>query len=163
MAAGSTYTPIATTTLGSAATSVTFSSISGAYTDLIVISSISITAGADDLRMQLNSDTATNYSDTILKGNGTSATSRRNTSGTGFYISWDGNLSTTISTYINHIMNYSNTSTYKTVLSRSNGTSGLDAVVSLWRSTAAINTVKIYSASNFAIGSTFTLYGIAAA
>jgi hypothetical protein len=36
MAAGNTYTPLATQTLGSAAASVTFSSISGAYTDLVV-------------------------------------------------------------------------------------------------------------------------------
>jgi hypothetical protein len=32
-----TYEPIATTTLGSAAASVTFSSISGSYTDLVLV------------------------------------------------------------------------------------------------------------------------------
>jgi hypothetical protein len=32
-----TYEPIATTTLGTAAASVTFSSISGAYTDLVLV------------------------------------------------------------------------------------------------------------------------------
>ena len=36
MAAGRTYEPIATTTLGSNATSVTFSNISGSYTDLVL-------------------------------------------------------------------------------------------------------------------------------
>ena len=39
MAAGATYEPIATNTLGSAAASVTFSGISGSYTDLILITS----------------------------------------------------------------------------------------------------------------------------
>ena len=61
-----TYTPIATTTLGSGQTSVTFSSISGTYTDLILIASASNTGGATNIRLQFNGDTATNYSSTRI-------------------------------------------------------------------------------------------------
>jgi hypothetical protein len=61
-------------------------------------------------------------------------------------------------------MNYSNTTTYKTILARSNNAGiGLDAIVSLWRSTAAINTVNVLADTNFEAGTSFTLYGIAAA
>jgi hypothetical protein len=65
-------------------------------------------------------------------------------------------------------MNYSNTTTYKTALNRSNqAAGGVDATVGLWRSTAAIDTIRFYAntngSQNFLTGSTFTLYGIAAA
>jgi hypothetical protein len=66
-----TYEPIETQTLGSAAASVTFSSITGSYTDLILVSSISTTHTATtSLVIQLNGDTATNYSNTRLLGDG---------------------------------------------------------------------------------------------
>ena len=63
------------------------------------------------------------------------------------------------------IMNYSNTTTYKTALSRSNNANtGTDAIVGLWRSTAAINSIVVLISGNqFATGSTFTLYGIKSA
>jgi hypothetical protein len=72
---------------------------------------------------------------------------------------------TTFNLSIHNFMNYSNTTTYKTILSRSNNSAiGTDAVVGLWRSTAAINTIKILPANNaFEVGSSFTLYGIKAA
>ena len=62
-------------------------------------------------------------------------------------------------------MNYSNTSTYKTVIGKDNAASiETDAYVGLWRSTAAINTIKIsIGSSTFIAGSTFTLYGISCA
>jgi hypothetical protein len=84
MAAGSTYTPIATTTLGSAASSVTFSSIAGTYTDLRIVYSTVSSADAGNY-LRFNSDSGSNYSNTTLFGNGSSAGSNRNTSSTGMY------------------------------------------------------------------------------
>jgi len=62
-------------------------------------------------------------------------------------------------------MNYANTTTYKTFLVRGANTAGnIDADVGLWRSTAAINSVTVLIGSgSLSSGSTFTLYGIAAA
>jgi len=59
-------------------------------------------------------------------------------------------------------MNYANTTTNKTILSRSNAADkGVMATVSLWRNTAAINSITLLaSANNFATGSTFSLYGV---
>ena len=166
MAAGSTYTPIATQTLGSAAASVTFSSISGAYTDLVLVANGTSTSG-NNSNLQFNSDTATNYSATALSGDGASATSYRNSSQTSMLIDYNGNFSTTNTTILISILNYSNATTYKTVLSRANrAAGGTDALVGLWRSTSAITTVKMSiggGGNAYAVGSTFTLYGIAAA
>ena len=79
MASGATYTPIATTTLGSATGAVTFSSIPSIYTDIVLVCN-DIRNGAAVTAIQLNGDTGTNYSQTLVAGNGTSAVSSRNTS-----------------------------------------------------------------------------------
>jgi len=168
MAAGSTYTPLATQTLGSAAASVTFSSISGAYTDLVLVMNSIADSTAFHIYAQYNSDTATNYSQTILYGTGTSAASTRETSQNQARYSYGAAVRTTSpTTTIITIFNYANTTTYKTSIARNNRASdGVDAIVGLWRKTPeAINSIKIYNsaAANFAAGSTFSLYGIQSA
>jgi hypothetical protein len=160
----STYTTIATTTLGSGATSVTFSSISSAYTDLILICNGNTAANANNY-LQFNSDTGSNYSATRLSGDGSAASSARNTSQTQILLDGFGYWTSTYEgNKIIHIMNYSNTTTNKTVLTRANTASkGTDAIVGLWRSTAAINAIKFNSDSTIQAGSTFTLYGVKSA
>jgi hypothetical protein len=165
MAAGSTYTPIATTTLGSSATSYTFSSIAGTYTDLVLVASGTST-NAYNSTLQFNGDTGTNYSATVLSGSGSAASSYRNSSQTSMLIDYNGNFTSSNTSTIISILNYSNTTTYKTALSRANNAAGgVDAVVGLWRSTAAITSIKmaIGGGYSYATGTTFTLYGIAAA
>jgi len=163
MAAGSTYTPLATTILGSNAASVTFSSISGAYTDLIMVVNTITSTASEYMSINLNSDTGSNYSRTRLSGNGTTASSGRGSNETVGYIGAEtyGTNALKFNTVV-HFMNYANTTTYKTYLSRANHIDlATEAIVGLWRSTSAITTIKVNS--NFATGSTFTLYGIAAA
>lgn len=159
----STMTPIATQTLGSAAATVTFSSIPGIYTDLVLVGNLANTTGAGDVYFRFNGDSGANYSKTQLYGTGTVAGSNNQSNYTSF--SGFAYLSTTIGTAIGHIMNYSNSTTYKTVLSRSNDSAGLVmANVGLWRNTSAITSITIGpAANNFIAGSTFTLYGIKAA
>ena len=166
MAAGSTYTPIATTTLSSAAASVTFSSISGSYTDLVLITSTAsdISSDTNDIRCLFNSDSGSNYSSTYLYGTGSSAASGRTSNAAGAFIG--RHHPTEYGTGITHIQNYSNSTTYKSVLSRGGVASSLlIAYISTWRNTAAITSMTLTptSASNFDAGSTFTLYGITAA
>jgi hypothetical protein len=166
MAAGSTYTPIATQTLGSAAATVTFSSISGIYTDLVLIMNVKGSV-ANFPSLRFNSDSGSNYSRTILTGDGSAASSARGTSETAANINYNAQTSTSEFNYnsITHIQNYSNTTTYKTQLTRANQAAlGVDAIVTLWRNTAAITEITaIMNTGNYATGSTFTLYGISAA
>lgn len=165
MPAGSTYTPIATTTLGSAAASYTFSSIAGTYTDLVLIVSGVNSAGDQGIVTRVGNgslDTGNNYSSTFLYGNGTSALSARSSGDTYAFV---GRMDTTVSNTIIHYMNYSNTTTFKTFLGRGNDSALVIQHVGLWRSTFAINTIQLYNVSgaNFNTGTTFTLYGIASA
>lgn len=163
MAAGATYEPIATFTTTSAQSSYTFSSISSSYTDLILVVT-NTTSSTNSIALQFNSDTASNYSNTVLQGDGSSASSQRDVSQTSLIV---GSTGTNINTTICQIMNYSNTSIYKSLLSRAGwgGFTLVRGIVGLWRNTSSINSIKILTAngSNFNTGATFTLYGIAAA
>jgi len=158
-----TYEPISTQTVSGTSTStVTFSSIPQTYTDLILVSTLSQSVDVATL-LRFNSDTATNYSSTRLRGTGAAADSQRSSSGTGIEY-WFGTL-TGFGNVIWQIQNYSNTTTYKTAISRNNNTQDwMGASVALWRSTSAISTVTYSMASGYVIaGSTFTLYGVKAA
>jgi len=166
VAAGNTYVALATNTLSSATASVTFSSISGAYTDLVLIINPQSASGTASVDLQFNGDTATNYSLTYLYGDGTSAASGRAANNS---VANGGSAVATANIFcINtvQIMNYSNTTTYKSLLTRANNTAGnVLTSVSMWRNTAAITSIsiKLSTAVNFTSGSTFSLYGIAAA
>lgn len=161
-----TYEPIATNTLGSAAASVTFSSIPGTYTDLVLVCVNGNANNSDnDIYIRFNSDSGSNYSRTQMIGNGTSATSSRTSNNTEIRIGPSYNNTVTSHLTI-HINNYSNTTTNKTALLRSGHASGYTvAEVALWRDTSAITsiTLTLQSSVNYVAGSTFTLYGIKSA
>lgn len=154
----STYSPIATTTLGSAQLSYTFSSIPSTYTDLIMI--YNGTAG-NNVALQFNGDTANNYSATRIRGDGSAATSSRWTNVSAMYGSYSAGLQTSIW----QVFNYSNTTTHKTGLNRGGGSSDqVESYVGRWGSTSAINSMTVIAlTSTLSAGSTLTLYGIAAA
>jgi hypothetical protein len=62
-------------------------------------------------------------------------------------------------------MNYSNSTTNKTVVARANNAGNqLNALVALWRNTAAITNVTVDAIfGSFNSGTTVSLYGIASA
>jgi hypothetical protein len=157
-----TYDKIATNTLGSAAASITFSSIAGTYTDLVLVVNANVTSGTEDIALTFNGDTATNYSRTLIYGDGTTAASVRSSSQARIAIA---GFSSTIGNAIVSIQNYSNATTYKTALARGNlTTAGTYALVGLWRNTAAITSLTVATTgSTWTAGSTFNLYGIKAA
>jgi hypothetical protein len=159
-----TYEPIATTTLGSTQSTVTFSSISGAYTDLVLVSSALSAGTSQTIMMRFNGDSANNYSFTYVFGTGSVALS--GTVGSISFAIGGSAVATNAAVNIVQIMNYSNSTTNKTVLGR-RGQAGnyTFADVSLWRNTAAITSISLQpeNSQSFASGSTFTLYGIKAA
>ncbi len=163
MAAGATFEPIATTTVGTATNSVTFSTISGGYTDLVLVWN-GATSASQNVSLQFNSDTGSNYSVTRMRGTGSAAESSRWSNIT---LMFGPNPDTTgNSTVIWQVMNYSNSTTYKTAIAKGGGAGGeTGAYVGLWRSTSAITslTVIIGGSANMNTGTSLTLYGIAAA
>ena len=158
-----TYEPISTQTLGTATATVTFSSIPATYTDLVLVFN-GTAASTQNMELRFNGDTATNYSATRLLGDGGVAVSDRSSTSDVMLV---GNLYTSQTANILQIMNYANTTTFKTVLCRSNNDSAqVSARVGLWRKTPeAITTILLRPSggANFSTGGVFTLYGIKAA
>lgn len=166
-----TYEPIASYTLASTAGIITFSSIPQTYTDLILIQSARVSSSYDITAIRVNSVT-TNYSGTYIEGNGTSPTSGRGSSEIALragYVPGTSNASEW-SAEIYHFMDFTNANKFKTVWSRTNfsGSSwgfNVQSKVSLVPTTSAITqiTTQPVNGALWAIGSTFTLYGIKAA
>ena len=161
----STEVAIATTTLGTAAATITFSSIASSYTDLrLVLVGTSVSAQTN-VEVTFNSDTGTNYSWVYLGGNGTSAVSSSGTSRNFIRLTNQTNFNDTIPTMRTvDVFSYAG-STNKTVLTTEsadlNGSGATTYAAQLWRNTAAINTIRLNAPNaNFAIGTTATLYGI---
>jgi hypothetical protein len=165
MASGATYTPIATQTLGSGVGTVTFTSIPSTYTDLhLVVSHKFAVTTATGVSVTFNSDNGTNYSYTNMYGNGSSAASSRATSSNYIVIGNGDDINFNIA--IADIMNYSNSTTYKSVIARGTTPASLTtAWAGLWRNTSAITSLTFTNNASvaFVAGTVATLYGIAAA
>jgi hypothetical protein len=159
-----TYEAIQSYTGTGSSKTVTFSSIPSTYTDLVLVTQFQATASGDFISFRINGDTGSNYSFTQVYGTGSgSGASARSANQT--TVTWESvPASPEVGNTILHFQNYSNTTTNKTVLFRSNLTSSIvRALVALWRNTAAITSIELYNnGNNFTTASTFTLYGIKA-
>jgi hypothetical protein len=156
-----TYVSLATYTLSSTDSEIIFSSIPATYRDLILVIEGTKTNNAD-VRLRFNSDTGNNYSYVFMSGQGgsaqSSAASSQNSIILGFAPASQRQLS------ITSIMDYSAIDKHKTILSRNNDQShNVSAWAGRWANTNAVNNVNItLTAGSWNIGSTFSLFGIAA-
>jgi hypothetical protein len=155
-----TYNSIATTTLGTAANSITLSSIPSTYTDLVVVF-VGANAAFDDFILRFNSDSTSNYSTNQLIGDGTTPIRIRSTSVA--QIQLGAGSTNRINSAIINVMNYANTSFNKTsLIDYINTNDFMRRTVGLYRSTSAISSITIQrsGAGNMNVGTTMTLYGI---
>lgn len=154
----STYTALATLTLASTDSSISFASIPATYRDLVIVIDGTISAGGGEVvRVNFNGDgTSGNYPAVYMdgagSGSGTSSTDNRRF----------GLIYATRTNIIAQLNDYSATDKNKTWLSRANGANNaVFASAGRWANNAAIHTVTIFpDANSFAIGSTFSLFGI---
>ena len=160
MAAGATYTPIATYTTGSSDTQVVFSSIPQTYTTLVLVTNLN--GGGGQCKFQFNGDTSTNYGMVRIMGDGTTT---RNGDYAGGADGVNVGIGMDYGTFISYILNYKSTSGYKTLRQRvSTYSQWVGVCAGYWNSTAAITQIRIWpNGSTFGSGGTATLYGITAA
>jgi len=173
----SSFESIATVTAAGGETSLNFTSIPGTYSSLQIrgIAKDTYTTGtgeATDTTITFNNDTAQNYRNHQLRGNGTSAVAAAPANATysmGALVTMIyGTATNMFGVSIIDIHDYASTTKYKTVRGFSGGdlnsgttTSNLRLGSGLWMSTSAITSVQIQAVvSGFAAGSTFALYGI---
>lgn len=166
----SAYVPLANLTVATTAASVTFSSISQSYRDLVlVIMSRDTTASVVTTQfMRVNNVSSGNlYSNIFMQGSSGGATSSAQNSqnewGIGFSF---GSIASSgiYATNTYNFMDYSATDKHKTVLAKndaadvSNG--GTRTTALRYADNSAITTINVLPAATFAAGSTFALYGV---
>lgn len=162
-------TALATITLQSAATEVSFNSIPNNYRDLIIVANVSGTVNDQGVRLRLNGDTGSNYTTCAMGASGALSPSQYGFSTTTthalFYSIHIGvNTNGIHVPIVGYITDYASTDKHKTVLTRANGqnnsTTETNALASRWANTNAVNSISLTLASgSFAAGASFYLYG----
>ena len=157
-----TYVALATVTL-SGETDVTFSSIPATYRDIIAVVNPTATAGSN-LLIQVNNDTASNYSRMGMYNSGSTPASFANTNN--HYVAFTGGMDVSEANLsIVQFMDYSATDKHKTTLARGTSPDEMTiGVASRWANTSAITSVTALTLSgeSFESGTTLSLYGIEA-
>lgn len=157
---------LATITLSGTQARVTFSSIPSTYRDLRLVMVAATNINSNNF-MRLNNDSAGNYAQVYVTGNGSTVTSGGFIGGS--FVGTDSSgFTTTVVGDTNHIidiLDYSATDKHKPMLFRSNRAGGaIDMMVGRWASTAAVTSLYVDAtnggASGFTAGSTFSLYGV---
>lgn len=156
---------LATTTLGSTASSVTFGSIPATYRDLRLVVDVINTSSSNQTNIQLNADTGANYYRVIMASQAATGATTTAASGTSIVcMGWSAPENTVRTIMTADFLDASATDKHKHLLLRSAHTNEVDSVAARWASTSAITSIKLYpDSSTFAAGSTFSLYGIVSA
>ena len=165
------YESIASTTLTTATSTVTFSSIPSTYTHLQIRYTTRSERNdiTDWIKLNLNSDTGNNYSSHFLRGNGSfasaSASASTNYIGAGTSVAQTGGANMFGTTVVD-ILDYTNANKYTTVRSLSgedrNGAGFVYFESGSWLNTNAVTTITLTcgSGSSWSQYSSFALYGI---
>jgi len=173
------FESIATTTLTTATSTITFSSIPQNYTHLqlrIFAQDARPTYGITEIKLTFNGDTSSIYTQHQLFGDGSSVTSNATANAT-FIILCDGTIGTstggTFGVGITDILDYTHTNKFKTIrhiggvdingtIAGFGGRAGFSSGV--YRATTAITSITLVSNTlvNFTQYSSFALYGVKA-
>lgn len=169
-----TYDAIATTTLTSTSATVSFTSIPGTYTDLVLVVSAAMSASGQSVYMRFNDDTGSTYCQGNIFYNGTtfgtSTASMNDLAGVGNILYSQSGFSTGQLSAVCNIFNYADTSMIKSSITLSgqgaSGTASVEHNMGWWNSANAITSITVRSNGtptstyHFIAGSTFSLYGI---
>lgn len=160
-----TYVNIATQTLSSTQTSITFSSIPQTYTDLVLRCSPNTSTDERITRLYFNGDTSAVYSFTRIGSSATAVSTDRAFSAGNVQIGDVRSVANIFNLQEMYIPSYR--VSQNKVFNTYNGMQGNDLIVSqylmsnLYRNTSAITSVTVFpTAGTYSINSTFYLYGI---
>ena len=159
------YESIATTIVGTATSTITFSSIPSTYQHLQLRAFSNSTTGAP-ARIRFNSDSGSNYILHVIQGNSASVGAGAATAQSGIDGIISSNASNVFGASVVDILDYTNTNKYTTIKAFDGYETGSTGTVylysGLWLNTAAISTITLTDSSggNFNTYSSFALYGI---
>ena len=158
-----TYTPLATITLASTDSEIVFASIPATYRDLIMVANFSYSGGSGDTILRVNGDSSSIYNAVWMNGTGSAAQSGNESSRAYINPLYSAGAGRAVMTW--QLLDYAATDKHKTSLIRTSTASGsVVATAGRWASTSAITSITIrdFASDTFAIGSTFSLYGVIA-
>lgn len=166
-----TYTLINSNVLASSAASITFSSIPATYTDLVVRFSVRSDRSStfDNIETRLNADSGTNYSNTLLSGDGSAAASSNSSNANIWQVQITNGDTSTSNTFSNselYIPNYTSTANRPasvfSVQEDNSATARIRLNAYLYRGASAITSMAFTpsNGTNWLSGSSFYLYGI---
>jgi hypothetical protein len=152
-----TYTALATVTVASNISTVSFGNIPNTYRDLILVTNMK----ADQINEAFVTfnGSSSDFSGVRIIGSSSGASSNTYSSNFGILVTETG-----AATFITQIMDYSATDKHKTLLTRQNRPDVTAATAFRWANTAAITSIAITPQSPFVFvsGATFSLYGVIA-
>jgi hypothetical protein len=159
------YDSISSVTLSASASSVVFSGIPATYTHLQLRCTILASAANSDIQVVFNADTASNYSQHYLYGNGASALAGGGANQPFFYLGFNAGDTTYPVASVADVLDYANTNKYKTARTLGgfdrNGSGSSVFTSGSWRNTNAITTLTIFpNTGTFQQYSSFALYGV---
>jgi hypothetical protein len=166
------FVSIQTVTVGAGGvSSVSFSSIPSTYKHLQIrmFARSNRATNPEYLKINFNSDTATNYSWHYLQGNGAGANIGAGASATYMFSQYYSGAAQNANDFgagITDILDYANTNKYKTIRDLAGYDNNGDGIISFqsgsWRSTSAVSSIQITPGGGTTIGqySSFALYGI---
>jgi len=151
-----TYIPIASITLGSTTSSVTFSNIPQNYRDLVLLVEHTSTQTGETF-FKFNNDTGSNYHRVFVDARNGSTSTSIQTQMSAFYAPAGDRT-----TGIMNILDYSKTDRHKTSIIRfGNATYTVQPHGQRWANNAAITEINLDpNSGSYNTGSTFSLYGI---
>lgn len=152
---------------------ITFSNIPQTFQDLMIVTFVrsNNATTTEEIAFTFNNDLTSKYSMTWLTGNGSSASSSRTTALTYAYARFASvGASATSGIYgasVFHVLNYANSSVFKSVLQRSavdlNGSGATNLSAWTYSSTSPLTSITlIANGGSFVSGSTAALYGVRA-
>lgn len=165
-----TYDCIATNLLTSSSSSILLDSIPGTYTDLRLVVTGTVTVATTAPLVRFNGDTASNYGQNAVVGDGSVAAGTDYATNNLIYTSpWgasDWKTGTEVHFITMDIFSYADTDKFKTFMTAAAGRNASDGGVAfctgIWVSTSAITSITVSNYQPFAAGTRITLYGIKA-
>lgn len=160
------YESIATVTLSSSQSDITFSSIGTNWKHLQIRGRGFASSNGLSFRLRFNSDSTASYATHYLVGDGATVSAGAITSTTSIIAGTAPESTTVAGALVCDILDYANTNKNKTTRSLAgadmNGAGGYATLYSgVWLNTNAITSVTLtLLANSFTSGSTFALYGI---
>jgi hypothetical protein len=155
--------PIATTLLGSTATTITFSNIPQGYKNLQIRAIAKASGSNFNPKMQFNGDTTSSYSWHYIYGDGSTAIAGAGATQSFIYNSIISTNASMYNGFVIDILDYTNISKFKTTKELSgqdrNGSGEIALWSGNWRNTSPITSIT-FSNGTFDTNSRFSLYGI---